>query len=368
MGAKAKTKGGGKLPTPPYQWMEVVPPHAQGSQVWTVSLVLVGTIAHSICVVGSIAHLIYLCTSGSTEEASASHSMPRTIELSNLGMTSPLKHLRLHNTQAGQEISSSSTNPLGHIVRHIPPATHILSRMASKRAAATLVAQLPKLQTPVFRSRQFLQSASRTGPILTTIRQKHTIPRPRFQSSNTTEPFPKASEQQIPDQAQAEDPKPNPSPTTNQLSSSSSSSKSTPPADQSRVKSQPHYELVFTCKPCGERSRHHISKQGYHHGSILISCPSCRNRHVISDHLRIFGDRAITVEDLMKERGQLVKKGTLGEDGDLEFWEDGTVTERKPDAEGMDDLVRAAEEREGSGKKEGKDSWRDTAPGSSFRK
>jgi protein import protein ZIM17 len=29
----------------------------------------------------------------------------------------------------------------------------------------------------------------------------------------------------------------------------------------------------------------------------------------------------------MRERGQLVKKGTLSEDGDLEFWEDGSVSE-----------------------------------------
>jgi len=30
----------------------------------------------------------------------------------------------------------------------------------------------------------------------------------------------------------------------------------------------------------------------------------------------------------MKERGQLVKRGTLSEDGDVEFWEDGTTTSR----------------------------------------
>lgn len=51
------------------------------------------------------------------------------------------------------------------------------------------------------------------------------------------------------------------------------------------------------------------------------------------DHLlileQIFGDRSLTVEDLMRERGQLVKKGTLSEDGSLEFWEDGTATERE---------------------------------------
>lgn len=31
----------------------------------------------------------------------------------------------------------------------------------------------------------------------------------------------------------------------------------------------------------------------------------------------------------MRERGQIVKKGTLSEDGDVEFWEDGSETARK---------------------------------------
>jgi protein import protein ZIM17 len=39
-------------------------------------------------------------------------------------------------------------------------------------------------------------------------------------------------------------------------------------------------------------------------------------------------DKAMTIEDLMREKGQLVKKGTLGEDSDIEFWEDGTTTTR----------------------------------------
>jgi len=38
-------------------------------------------------------------------------------------------------------------------------------------------------------------------------------------------------------------------------------------------------------------------------------------------------DKAATIEDIMSERGQLVKKGTLSEDGDIEFWEDGTTTD-----------------------------------------
>ncbi|KAI0964884.1 DNL zinc finger-domain-containing protein [Xylaria arbuscula] len=94
-----------------------------------------------------------------------------------------------------------------------------------------------------------------------------------------------------------------------------------------RKELEPHYQLTFTCVPCTNRSTHVISKQGYHRGSVLITCPSCRNRHVISDNLNIFGDRKITVEDLLREKGQLVKRGTLGEDGDIEFWEDAAAAD-----------------------------------------
>lgn len=47
------------------------------------------------------------------------------------------------------------------------------------------------------------------------------------------------------------------------------------------------YKMTFTCKPCSARSTHEVSKQGYHHGSVLITCPDCKNRHVISDHLKV---------------------------------------------------------------------------------
>lgn len=50
---------------------------------------------------------------------------------------------------------------------------------------------------------------------------------------------------------------------------------------------KPSYDLTFTCRPCGHRSTHSVSKQGYHYGSILITCPGCHNRHVISDHLKV---------------------------------------------------------------------------------
>ena len=93
-----------------------------------------------------------------------------------------------------------------------------------------------------------------------------------------------------------------------------------------------YYQLSFTCVPCSYRSHHNVSKQGYHKGSVLITCPSCRNRHVISDHLNIFGDKKMTVEDLMRKKGELVKRGSLGEDGDIEFWPDERYAQQEDEA------------------------------------
>ena len=97
---------------------------------------------------------------------------------------------------------------------------------------------------------------------------------------------------------------------------------------------------------------------------MLVTCPSCRNRHVISDHLGIFGkDRpgGWTIEDLLRERGEGVKRGRLQEaaesgEEDLEFWDDGSVT------------VRDREEVKRRLKWERRDEVEDGAvPGSSFK-
>lgn len=89
---------------------------------------------------------------------------------------------------------------------------------------------------------------------------------------------------------------------------------------EARKAEQPGYDLTFTCNKCMERSTHRISKHGYHYGTILINCPGCRNKHLISDHLGIFSDRGVTLEDIMKEKGELLRKGVLGADGDVEFY------------------------------------------------
>lgn len=129
-------------------------------------------------------------------------------------------------------------------------------------------------------------------------RHAHSIPRPRMVPR---EPEPsKSSTAAAPEGPKSESPR---------------------PAVPTQQRDGGYYQLSFTCVPCGHRSHHNVSKQGYHTGSTLITCPSCRNRHVISDHLGILSDRkGLTIEDIVREKGQLVKRGTLGEDGDIEFW------------------------------------------------
>lgn len=116
------------------------------------------------------------------------------------------------------------------------------------------------------------------------------------------------------------------------------------PAQKPEGHDEPAYQLTFTCKPCLHRSSHRVTKQGYHHGTVLITCPECRNRHVISDHLRIFMDEKSTLEDILARNGddltKLLKKGKLGirqgsqigneGEEDIEFWADGTETQHQP--------------------------------------
>ncbi|KAF2195170.1 zf-DNL-domain-containing protein [Zopfia rhizophila CBS 207.26] len=112
--------------------------------------------------------------------------------------------------------------------------------------------------------------------------------------------------------------------------SSPSSQSGSTAAPESRLNRDevPAYEMTFTCKKCSTRSSHRVSKQGYHHGTVLITCPGCKNRHLISDHLKIFSDKRVTIEDLMREKGQLVKRGSLSTEGDVELWDDGSTTPR----------------------------------------
>lgn len=73
---------------------------------------------------------------------------------------------------------------------------------------------------------------------------------------------------------------------------------------------QPQIMIAFTCKKCDTRSSHVMSKQAYTGGTVLITCPGCKNRHLIADHLKIFNDDKITIEDIMKAQGESVSQST----------------------------------------------------------
>lgn len=88
----------------------------------------------------------------------------------------------------------------------------------------------------------------------------------------------------------------------------------------------PSYEMTFTCKACTTRSSHRMSKQGYHHGTILITCPGCKNRHLIADHLKVCETRLshlmrqmLTCLDLLRQAyypgGHPRTKGPVAQEG-----------------------------------------------------
>ncbi|KAL3460240.1 DNL zinc finger-domain-containing protein [Aspergillus heterothallicus] len=110
-----------------------------------------------------------------------------------------------------------------------------------------------------------------------------------------------------------------PNPLTNQDSDAARDAENQRQNEKRRAE-EPAYMLAFTCKPCGDRSVHRVSKHGYHRGTVLIQCPGCKNRHVISDHLKIFLDKEKTLEDILKENGQRMVQGRI--DTDMEWRDD----------------------------------------------
>lgn len=58
-----------------------------------------------------------------------------------------------------------------------------------------------------------------------------------------------------------------------------------------------------------------MSKLAYTKGVVLIECPGCKNRHLIADNLGWFRDSATTVEDLVKEKGEAIRKVIVDDKG-----------------------------------------------------
>lgn len=76
-----------------------------------------------------------------------------------------------------------------------------------------------------------------------------------------------------------------------------------------------------------------MSKHAYDHGVVIMQCDHCKNRHLIADHLGWFKNGGVTVEDLVKDKGETVRKLTksyqLVKDGEMTSYSaaSGTDTE-----------------------------------------
>ncbi|KAI5121862.1 hypothetical protein M0805_001070 [Coniferiporia weirii] len=93
---------------------------------------------------------------------------------------------------------------------------------------------------------------------------------------------------------------------------------------------EPRLQLTFTCAvtDCSERSSHEFTKRAYERGIVIVTCPKCKNKHLIADHLDWFnttdgtGDGQLkTIEDIMRAKGEKVSRGRLDAGGVVEYTE-----------------------------------------------
>ncbi|ORY35577.1 DNL zinc finger-domain-containing protein [Naematelia encephala] len=89
---------------------------------------------------------------------------------------------------------------------------------------------------------------------------------------------------------------------------------------------EPRLSLTFTCthNECNHRSTHEFTKRSYTNGIVIVQCPECKARHLIADHLGWFKEsteegKLKTIEDLLRAKGEKVRKGRIGMDGDIEI-------------------------------------------------
>lgn len=75
---------------------------------------------------------------------------------------------------------------------------------------------------------------------------------------------------------------------------------------------------MFTCKICETRTARTISKTSYTRGTVLVRCPGCKGLHLLADHLGFVDDNSVTAEELLAAKGEKVRKGAMGQAGDID--------------------------------------------------
>ncbi|KAF8488839.1 DNL zinc finger-domain-containing protein [Russula emetica] len=109
---------------------------------------------------------------------------------------------------------------------------------------------------------------------------------------------------------------------------SSAPSVATPDNQAATSDNEPRLSLTFTCTAgsCSTRSTHQFTKRAYEKGIVLIECPGCKTRHLIADNLGWFKEstedgKLRNVEDILRARGDAVRRGRLNPDGSTEVFE-----------------------------------------------